>query len=61
VEKLIGIESYQWSNDALLPRFVGSYDEPISRNAADCLREFYREANRDLCALVRRDFSWQSE
>jgi hypothetical protein len=61
VEELIGIENHQWTNDVLSPRFVGSYDKSIPESAADCLREVYRKANRGLCRLVGRNFSWQSE
>jgi hypothetical protein len=61
LERLIGIERYQWTDDVLLPHFVGHYDEPMPQDAADCLREFYDEANKDLSILVRRSFSWQSD
>jgi len=61
LEKLIGVESFQWSDESLVPHFVGNYDESISTDAKDCLREFYRKENKDLCYLVRRSFPWQSD
>lgn len=61
LEKLIGLESCQWTNDIMVPHFVGHYEESIPRDAEDRLRRIYRDANRNLCLLVRRSFSWQSE
>lgn len=61
LEKFIGVESFQWTDESLVPHFVGNYDESISRDAKDCLREIYRKENKDLCSLVRRSFLWQSD
>ncbi len=61
LEKLIGVERYQWTDDVLVPHFVGQYDDSISSTARECLREIYGEENRDLCFLVRRRFSWLSD
>jgi len=50
----LGLPAYDWSNTDLGDVFVGHWSEPMSREACDFLREYYRTSNRMLAELLEK-------
>lgn len=58
IERHFGLAPHDWSRADIAPHFEGGYREGMSDAERDLLRSYYAPHNRELFALLGREFAW---